>query len=145
MIEKLRYNFCVDLKKREIDSYERAKIIRSEMDSWNPHLSVRGFAKKFNIPSSTVFDWLLPLNLEEDEFKNLEKKVGPAKTMKLLRDKKASELSKKPKIDIEIANAITVFRRYLNHPEFTPERFEELKELRNIISRILMKLEKKYD
>jgi len=53
---KLRENYVVDLKKPDIDSFERAVIIRKVLDErkW----SIREMARQWGFSKSTIEDWL---------------------------------------------------------------------------------------
>jgi len=64
--EDLVHNWLCDLKKKNINQFERAKIIKLYMKEKS--LSGRGFAKEFGIPKSSVEDWLLWLKLSEVEY-----------------------------------------------------------------------------
>jgi len=59
-----------DLKKPEVDAYERAELIQKYLDE--NEMSQYQFARKFNIPQTTIQAWLTILKLEEDEYKKYE-------------------------------------------------------------------------
>ena len=84
--KKLRLGFALDLRKPEIDKFERATIIRKVMDDnkW----SVRQFSTNIGVSHSTVQDWLLFNNISEAEYEKQRKKgVSESEIYKTLRNK----------------------------------------------------------
>lgn len=84
--KKLRLGFATELKKPEIDKFERATIIRKVMEDNN--WSQRQFATEIGVPHSTVQDWLLFSKLKETEYEKLKTKgVSDTEIYKTLRVK----------------------------------------------------------
>lgn len=84
--KKLRLGFTIDLRKPEIDKFERATIIRKVMDdnSW----SIRQLATEIGISKSTIEDWLLFSKLTEKKYEELKTKgVTDTEIYKTLRTK----------------------------------------------------------
>lgn len=68
-ITKLKEHYVKDLQKPDIDKFERAVIIRSLLEDkgW----SIRQMASEYNIPRSTIEDWLLYEKISETEYNRL--------------------------------------------------------------------------
>ena len=62
-------NWLIDLRKKEVNLFERAKLIRAYLN--NKELSIRSFSKEFGFPKSTIEDWLLWEKLTEKEYDKL--------------------------------------------------------------------------
>jgi hypothetical protein len=69
VLRNLRLCYVHDLNKPKIDHFERAAIIRTILD--DHHISIREFARRFNIPKSTVEDWLLFNKITPLEYEGL--------------------------------------------------------------------------
>jgi len=67
--ERLREGYVFDLKKKDFDHFERAAVIRQVLDDkgW----SIRAMAREYNIPRSTIEDWLLYNRIEQEEYGRL--------------------------------------------------------------------------
>jgi len=89
--ELLFDKYMHELKSPLIDKYKRAEIIKEYL-TYND-LSIRGFAQKFDIPKSTVDDWMLPLRLSEDKYKQLSNDFSKKEVYSLLRKDKTKDIS----------------------------------------------------
>jgi len=67
-IRDLVYNLLCDLKKKEIDKFVRARLIREYSNSRN--ISGRQLAKQLGIPKSTIEDWLRWDNLKPEQYED---------------------------------------------------------------------------
>lgn len=93
--QKLVYNYLIECgKKKEIDSYERATILKEYLRVNN--ISIHGLAKDLGMPYTTLNDWLIPLKLSKEEFNKSVEQKGKANTIKSLRNKeyKSTNLDK---------------------------------------------------
>lgn len=71
-------NYVADLTKKDIDKFSRAALIRRLVDSG---MSVRGIAKKYNVPHTTVTGWLLYDTISEKQYKEELRKGETATTI----------------------------------------------------------------
>ena len=70
--EELLYNYFMDLRKKDVDRFARAKIIRTYMEK--EKLSEPEFAKRLGVPKSTVYDWMIMDKITEDQYETLKTK-----------------------------------------------------------------------
>lgn len=70
LLSKLQHRYIDDLRKDELDAFERAAVIMTVCKS--EQLSIRGFANKYNFKRSTVDDWVRIGNLSEEKVKELK-------------------------------------------------------------------------
>jgi len=85
MIDKLIYNYLINLGNKEIDQFERAHIIRKYTKE--NKLSIRQFSKQFNLHHNTVQDWLLWDRLTKDEYEELKTQgLNKTEIYRILRD-----------------------------------------------------------
>lgn len=130
---KLRENYLLDLKKKEINKFERAEMIRNMMTDKN--LSIREFALKYNINKSTIEDWLLYERISESEFQ-AHKKNGFSTTeiYRMLRETKNRNLDKHSALDTYIQLLTTKLNKGLavtSHSEKTTELIDLLEKAIN--------------
>ena len=139
MEETLTYNYLIDLKKKKIDKFERAKIIQNYLDKTGK--SIRGLSKTIGIPKSTIEDWLLYNRINEQQKKNQEIE-GLTKTQiyRLLRNSKQKE-----KVDLveEILDTcIKLLTPIIKVGNQSKETTNKIKQLRDITNRMAMYSEK---
>ena len=67
----LENNYIEDLKKNDLDKFERCKVLKSIMErhKLNPHT----LAKKLNKPKTTIQDWLLYAKIDNKKYEKLKK------------------------------------------------------------------------
>jgi len=153
MNTELVYNYMLDCRKKEIEPFERAKLIRAYMKE--NKLSVRALTKQIGVPHSTIQDWLLFDKITKEEYDEFQADgFKPKQIYKALRHNKGSRGSlrnalKKKRIksalDLELsdfnqalASRISKFRPEY-HTEFTVNLVHEIK---NNLNRLLMRIEK---
>jgi len=147
----LVHNFIMDLKKKDIDRYERAEIIKGYLDK--EKISQREFGRRFDIPKSTVEDWLLITKLPKEEYEEVKAKnnLNDSDMYRLLRKnrkKTPSQIKDIPGIDIELSklsfllqNLSTVMKKNgtIKYTEDTKSLISKnikfLKELESYISK----------
>lgn len=144
IFKKLREGYVMDLKKPELDPFERASIISGviEENNW----SQREFARQFNIPKSTVEDWLLFNRIEPQEYDDLVKSgVTPTQIYRDLRDRKKEKPGKKiqvSELDIFLKTAIKDFTA-LKEFIITDQSEALLAQLRAVLVNVELKMKEK--
>ena len=131
---RLRENFVVDLKKPEIDQFERAVIIRKVLDEkkW----SIREMAKQWGFSKSTLEDWLLFNKLTQEEYEKLLKKgMTHTEIYRSLREQrtKTKTSMKIVKIDFEIKKMLKVFEKATDSADYTDKTTELVAELKTVL------------
>lgn len=135
---RLRENFVVDLKKPEIDVFERAVIIRKVLDEkkW----SIREMAKQWGFSKSTIEDWLLFNKLTQEEYENLLKKgmthTEIYRSLREQRTKKKGTL-KILKIDFELKKMLKILDTATDSVDYTDKTEDLIDEMKSAL--------KKYD
>ena len=130
---KMYESVIIDFTKPEIDRFTRAKIIREYLSSNN--ISGREFGKRFNLPKSTVEDWLLWEKVDEKQFKELEQLgFGKSEVYKFLRNNKKStkvnleeikksmsnfSLERESELDRELFRINNLLKRFLDYHKKT--------------------------
>jgi hypothetical protein len=66
----LEKNYIEDLKKNDLDKFERCKVLKSMMErnKWTPYT----LAKKLKKPKTTVQDWLLYAKIDKVKYEKLK-------------------------------------------------------------------------
>lgn len=106
----LRECYVRDLAKPSVDKFARAAIIREYITGAG--ISTREFGRRFNIPKSTVEDWLLYNHITEEEYAALlAKDLRPIDIYRGLRENRNKTVL--PEIDVvlqEVKSKITNLR-----------------------------------
>lgn len=142
---RLRQRYVLDLKKPEIDIFERAEIIRAIMEEEG--LSVRQYAEKNGMAKSTVDDYLLYNRISEEEYKRqIAKGIGKETIYRNLRHKK-TEPPTNYDIDLFFQEIKVKSKHFRNNdtpvsPKTALLVEETIDELRHLASNILMKQKK---
>lgn len=146
MKKTLIYNMLLDLRKKEIDPFERAKLIGQFLMANN--MSQRRLAQELGVPKSTIEDWLLWNRITKNEYNQMidhgANKTEVYRTLRNNKKKPKEALLQRKRMDFDIQRAIKTFRFYLKHydQKWTSHYTStELMELINILNRILIKLE----
>lgn len=113
----LVHNYIMDLKKKDIDRYERAEIMQAYIDKEN--ISQIEFGKRFNIPKSTVQDWLLVTKIPKVEYEEMKTKnnLNDNDMYRILRNNKKktrNEITEIPRLDIELQKLLLLLRNLSN-------------------------------
>lgn len=142
--EQLAERFIWDLKKPDIDRVDRALIIKKYM---NKHkISGREFARRFDIPKSTIEDWLLFLKISKQELKELEKKgFGRKDIYKKLRSSKHLSNRGSQKINFNIAEMrldriIELLDTFPCKRNYNFEIQEKLNKIKDLINKLELSL-----
>ena len=108
------HNFLCDLRKEELTPRQRADLVNKYMTDRN--ISAREFGRRWNIPHSTVDDWLRILEMPEDEYNELlSKGVTPTQVYRGLRNN-LKRTGPEPAIDLELKRAIGLFNFFKLKP-----------------------------
>ena len=81
-IKRLQEHFIMDISKPEVPVVDRAIMLRDYLKEKN--LSQRKFAEKFEIANSTVFKWLLPLNMNKKQLAEIKDETKITEVYKAL-------------------------------------------------------------
>jgi len=148
-INKLKFNFIQDLRKKEIDIMDRAIILQSYMNE--NRLSFRKMSEESGIPLATLAGWISPLGFDEQTYKKMQRSgMSQADIFKLAKyknnKKNTNKAEKVPttKLHLVIQEVIPIVREAIHHCSFEePEIIVDIKELQNLLNRLLMHMEMK--
>jgi transposase-like protein len=116
--DKLIYNYIVDLRKKELSNFERAKIIRQYLD--DEHISMREMARRFDIARSTIDDWLRWENLSETEYEEMKKEgLNDTEIYRKLRMSDEPRPATIKPIDAELTRFIERFKIFKLNPPYS--------------------------
>lgn len=139
------FNYMVDLKKKNINYFDRARIINTYLQEEN--MSQRQLGELINIPHATIQDWLLWLKISEEEYhKLLHKGYSDTQIYKLLRTNKKMDkdfIMKKTKLEYVLEFSIKSIEPYIKRAPKTEEVKSLLLKLRDTINRTLMYIDKR--
>ena len=144
--KRLTEHYIMDLKKPEITKWERATIVKQYLDDNN--MSIRGFGIKFNIPKSTIEDWLLYRNVTQKQYNNMIRKgYGHKQIYKLLRENKGTEFKDivtTTPFDYEVKRlSLKIGKQCTTQSEVSKQTPDLLDHLIKESNRLLMKIERK--
>jgi transcriptional regulator with XRE-family HTH domain len=145
MSNDLIFNYLMDLRKKEINPIERAKIINEYLKKEN--LSQRELAKLIGVSHSTLQDWCMYEKLDNKKYEELkiEKQLNDTDIYRELRnnkDKPIEEMFKMNKIQFELQKAINSLDGYKKTVDKTPKTKQLILQLQNILNIMLMYNEK---
>lgn len=142
------FNLLQDLRKKEINPVERAKFLESYLKHTN--ISQRELARQLGIPYSTLQDWISYKNITSKEYEILlDKGFGKREIYRMLRDDRGNARSKvsnavnTPVINLLLSQMITDLRPLINTAVFDDETFTLIMDLRNVLNRMELHLEKR--
>jgi len=146
-IKLLLNNYLIDLKKKEIDKFERAKLLDVAMREYK--LSQRGLAQKIGVPHSTIQDWMLVLRLTEEEYSSLKRKgLNGTEIYRELRNnvtKPKENILENTRTNKDLKNILNNLKGVMHKVENDYITFETenlLMEIINICNRFRIKIEK---
>jgi len=142
----LVYNFLVELKKKDVDPIDRAKIIRKYAE--NQGLSIRALAEELGMSHSTLQDWVDYERVDHKEFNKLLSDGYTKKNVyRILRDtrgdKKQFESIVKVELNVVLKNAYLEIRPFINNPVYDEYTAEILHDLINTLNHLDMRIEKR--
>jgi hypothetical protein len=143
-INKLLFNFFLDHKKKEIDKIERANLLRKYIRDNN--ISERQLAKELGMSHSTLQDWCMYSRISREEYDSLIKKGYSNKQIyKVLRsNKRESDDNFKKKVYLQaIKDCQSKLRPMIRDGNIlSNNEVSELKEVKNLINRIIIHYER---
>jgi IS30 family transposase len=127
-----------DSLKKELDKFERAFMIRDYLERNN--ISVRSFAKKRNIPKSTIDDWLLYNRITEEHYQKLISEGKNHKEIyKALRRNKKEEFVYSD-LDAFLTDIRPKLKQFRQKGDVTPKTLELIDELVNELNSLSVDL-----
>lgn len=140
----LVFNYIVDLKKKNINYFDRARLVNKYII--DEKLTQRGLGEIIGVPHSTIYDWLLWLKISEDEYDELLLEgYNDTQIYQILRGNKKMKketFTKKSKIEFLLEVSIKKLEPFVKRAPKTPEVSTLLLKLRDTINRILMYMDK---
>jgi len=140
----LTQRYIMDLKKSDVDCFMRAKIIKNYLKNHN--LSGRAFATKFNIPKSTVEDWLLFDKLKKEDYTKMKDSgLNQTEIYRTLRNRKKEvikDIVQETKFEYDLKTCIGLLRPHINIAKLSANVSSLITDLQDIINRIKMRLDK---
>lgn len=135
---KLIEHYIHDLQKTPLNKKERAEIITQYIEK--NQISIREFARKFNLHHTTVMDWLLFKNIESKEWKEaIEKGFTTTQLYRNLRNHKKTITYNELEITIdEMRRKIVGYREKLL--ETTPHTNEIIEKLIQELKQLQVKI-----
>ena len=147
MNKTIFHNWIMDLKKKEHDPFERAKLIKEHLREHN--ISQRELGRRMDIPHSTLQDWLMWDRLSETGYKQMkDNMMTDTDIYKTLRDNKKQSVEyimSRTKLDFCLTEAIRLLQQAVaesvikTHTKLTTSLIHEAKDL---INRIDMRRER---
>jgi hypothetical protein len=135
--EVILHNFLCDLRKKELNPRQKAELISSYMAEKN--VSAREFGRRWNVPHSTVDDWLRILEMPEDEYNELlSNGVTPTQVYRGLRNNinRKEALGAEPAIDKELKRAMGTFSFFKLKPPHSKQTERLIDGLISLLEKI---------
>lgn len=141
-------SFFMDFKKKPVNPKERAELLKDfrKAKGW----SQRQLASELGISHSVIQDWELWNNISAEQIRTA-KGCGFTNTdiYRSLRnhDEKIKSYSRSsiPAIDYEVKNCIAGIKPFIHKGDFSIDSEKLLMELKNVINRILIRIDKKHN
>lgn len=151
-MQEIIFNYMLDLRKKDIDKHDRAKIIDEYLKANN--ISQRELARQLGIPHVTLQDWLMMTRLPKRQYTELlDEGITETKIYKVLRahkDKKGSEIVKialetqdETSLDLKLIAMTKELSSYIHKPEVSSDTSYLLSRLKNVINKIEMYISKR--
>lgn len=146
---KLQLRYVSDLKKPEVEPFERAKIIRKVLNDnkW----SIRQFAAEYGFANATVQDWLLFENITEEQYENLKANgVNHTEIYQTLRTRGKGErgrrnMEKLSELDYKLIKITKHVRVNIRKPKFSNQTLQLIQELRSSLDAVEMAIKAKME
>ena len=145
IVDDVIFNFFVDMKKKNIDKMQRAILLRKYMDKHK--LSGRALAKELGIPKSTIEDWLLLSKITQEEYDEMiSNGMNYTDIYRTLRNNK-KDTNIVPAALLAIRETTRKNKSFYGqlltqYPNIDGETVLEIKELVNVLNRILMRVDR---
>lgn len=135
IIRKLKYNYLMSLNKTPLDKIERARVIISYMEEYK--LSGREFARIFNIPKSTVEDWLLYNRITAEELKQMKRLGLSHKDIyKYLRGNKQTKTLTFNRGEVILERVLGTLKAFPCNIKFNAKIYKLLNDIRKEVDKI---------
>lgn len=131
--------YVIDQSKKEINKFERAKILRNFMK--NNKYSFRDMEKKFNIKKGTLSGWLKWNTITPTEYVKMKKKgITETQINNVLKHNKPINITES-KFEVQIDTLLFYIQQ--NSFKITNNTLNKVRDLRNKLNYILYKNERK--
>ena len=139
-VNKLLFNYFLDMRKKEIDKRERANLIAKYLKETGK--SQRALAKELGIPHSTIQDWLMINRISEKKYDELiesgETDTGIYRMLRNNKKAKSNEFNSLL-LNRDIDKAISKYKPLINKgKDFDSKTIEKIKDLVSILNRIMI-------
>lgn len=145
MVNDIIFNYMIDLKKKKVDKFERAATIRQYLIDNN--LSIRALGRQLDIPKSTIEDWLLFDRIDQETYEEyISQGIKPVDIYWQLRKQKTEPDINIDVVEEELSKVITLLNAIRGGHKIKPKTTRtsaQLHEIRDLINRIELKMEKK--
>lgn len=142
---KLIVNMMLDMRKEDIDPFERAKLITEFMED-NNIPSQREMGRRLGVPHSTIQDWLRWNKITEKEYQGFKDRgMNHTDVYRILRDNQTrskDQYVQLTKFDYELKKFHSLIRSHIKNVECSHETESIINELKNDLNRLLMYIEK---
>jgi len=147
------YNILNGFKRKGISKHAKAKFIREAMSELK--LSNRKFAAEFDIPLTTLKDWLVFDKITEEEYHGyVNKGLTESEIFRTLRNTKQNEVKTKlnqqaydgdrpqiSPIDDDLKTCISLMGKHVRSPKKTRDTEDLVIELQHMLDAIRRKLQ----
>ena len=144
LTDELLFNVIQDIKKKELSMVTRGKILLEVMRRNN--YSNNDAVRELGIGKTTIHTWKRAVELGEEKYNELlEHGWSSSDIQNALKNNSALEIKKKAlkkRIDIIIEEAISNLNQYVHKKDYSTETPQNIRELQNVLNRILMRAEK---
>lgn len=136
---KLQLGYVMDLKKPEIDRFERAEIVKEILAT--KKITLRELAKELNVGASTISGWLKWNTISEEEYLALKYKgMTKSDVTNMLKKTKIRDVEGMLVSNLESLNKIL---DKLNAHKLSVQTIMEVERVRNRLSKVIFKNEQK--
>lgn len=145
-------------KRKDVNKQSKAKFIKKAMKELN--LSNRKFAQEFNIPLTTLKDWIVFDKISDDEYQEYIKKgLTESEIFRILRNTKKEDVVKKfnekvfdknsiknsisngSELDKDLKTSIQLISKHIKIPKYTRDTEDFIIELIHMLNTIRSKLQ----
>ena len=147
------YNVLNGFKKKDVGKHAKAKFIRQAMKELK--LSNRKFAVEFDIPLTTLKDWLVVDKITEAEHQQyIDKGLTETEIFRTLRNTKQNQVKQKlnqqvydggrpqiSSIDDDLKTCISLMGKHVRSPKKTRDTEDLVLELQHMLDAIRRKLQ----
>jgi hypothetical protein len=146
VVNNLLFNSFLDMRKKEINKHQRAKLLERYME--NNNVSGRALAEQIGVPKSTLQDWLMINRISETEYNAyLDKGFSETEIYRMLRNNKKSapKMFDECMVREQIRTTSDKLKSLINQGMHIEDNLIiEIKELVNILNRILLHNERRF-